>query len=51
MIFYCIYLVLCFVVGAVASSCGYGIDTWQWWVCLIGICGAYLCGIGSEKTK
>ena len=46
-----IYLVLCIIISVVLSSIGYGIDTWQWWVCCGCIWLSYSLGRFYEYCK
>lgn len=42
---------LCFLISLVLSTCGYGIDTWQWWVGCACVWIDFLCGREYESKK
>lgn len=44
---------ICFILigilyGITASTIGVTVLTWQYWVVLVYICGAYLCGVTTD---
>lgn len=39
-----LFIVLNILNGCVISLSGYGVDTWQYWISTICVCGSYLMG-------
>lgn len=40
-----IFVVLNVVNGLLWTSVGYGVNTWQYWISLLCVCGSYLAGV------
>lgn len=41
---YVVYLLLCFINAVAISSFGIGITNWQYWISVLCVVGAYICG-------
>lgn len=44
---------LCSLAGIIMSECGYGVDTWQWWVIILSISFNFIngCILESRRNK
>lgn len=45
----CLYCIFCIIASILMTSIGYGFMTWQYWVIIACICGAYTVGIFKDN--